>query len=335
MDNLTRAIRRHDFNRVLQMVTESPNTDFTEALGEAIYSNDPEITRLLLTTENVNPQYRNNSYILIPSFLGYDGVMEALLADGRVDPRAQNSIALSTAISKGYVRITNDLLVDGRADPTVNNNSNLIVAIEKGYIGIVGLLLMDGRIDPGANNNQALKKAVAFLDIPMVRLLLDDPRLDLSRGGIDSLIIAFELEDLEIINLLLNKGGINFSGRDNALIRAALEMGNFDLISRILEDPLVDPSDYEFWREVPGYERIMILLDKKKEIRNVENRIRDLENEHDYHLDSYASIYTGVEGSNSLGEDIFNVLLENSNKTLTQLKRHLIQLKNEEDEIKR
>ena len=140
------------------------------AIGIAAFMCQPDVVRILMANERVNPGCMDNLAIRKAveasdcdspdEIQKYENIVRMLLADKRVDPSAQDNYCIRVAVQHGQTGIVQMLLKDKRVDPSVKENACIQMAAERGLYDIVKLLLKDERVDITAGGDHAIRSAI-------------------------------------------------------------------------------------------------------------------------------------------------------------------------------
>jgi hypothetical protein len=166
-----------NLKEILQLLMSNGEFDATSVLKHAVFRQKPQIVRVLLDNERVDPTVENNEALISAIEIGDIEIFKMLLNDKRVDPSANRNYALRTAAYEGEDEIVMLLLMDRRTDPTDANNDAWQAAVEGNKFTVVDLLLQDGRVDPTVGHNWALDYADTQGYADLFELLIEDERV--------------------------------------------------------------------------------------------------------------------------------------------------------------
>lgn len=190
--------------------------------------------------------------IFIDACIGSNiGLVKLLLADREVAPNLHDGRAIEIACSKKDPNLLKILLDDGRCNPTRANNFAITLALRdlvhdrynvqrvSDYIETLRLMLQDRRIDPIRNNSSLIAEACVSGIIELVRILLE---YGIDPGEYSSMAIrhAAKVQDNhEIISLLLQDERVDPTEYNNEALENAVMYGGILNVRALLSDSRV------------------------------------------------------------------------------------------------
>jgi len=166
----------------------------------------------------------------------------------------KNSIFLGACIESN-IPLVKLLLEDRAVNPNLCNGRVIDVACSNKDPDLLKILLDDGRCDPTYANNCALTFALRDLEpsrynvkrvsdyIKTLRLMLQDKRVDV-RNDTSLLADACTSGIIELVHIILEHNTNPGAYASMAVRHAAKTKDNHEIISLLLQDERVDPSEY-------------------------------------------------------------------------------------------
>lgn len=317
----------------------NPSAEKNFALRYSVQEGRTEIVEILLADPRIDPSSKNSEAVEIAAFSGKLEILRILLQDPRVK---LNNHALGYAAEHGHIDVVRVLLDDPRVVPEYDNNYALRGASESGNGDIVRLLLSDPRVVPNAN---ILINAVQQEDIETVRLLLSQYNIDPSHRDNEAIISS----NYEIAELLLQHPKVNPGAQRDKALTFAVENDDLELVKLFLSSPLIgrfSHADALQFARGAGYRDMIKLLedDLKKyptyeirrcrinldnQIRALEIKIQELEEEEENILSSYNIISIQSNYSN-IFEEMLTAVSHDTGAMINKLKRELERLKSKQ-----
>lgn len=234
-----------------------------DMIRAAVNNNDEEILRLLVSSDKIPVDNREENYEDEPSpfgtavLQGYSGVARILAQTGKVDmvPMDWEQFSyLDVAINRGDVEMVRLLLEYEQVNPNKHSplyRTPLIQAVVKGDAEVVQLLLNTGRVDPNCNDHPdgrtALMLAAFYGYTEIMEILLPATELNIEakdKCGMTALACAAEQGRDECIRLLFKTGRVEANTREimgRTPLSLAAERGHLSTVRLLLEEGGADP----------------------------------------------------------------------------------------------
>ena len=168
--------------------------------------------------------------------------VKILLSDENVDPQFDNNYAIRCACYNGYSDIVRLLIP--YTDVTVDDNYCLRVAVENNHNMTVYYIMTDPhlKINPSPSVEQLAKQAyIDHKNVWMTQVLSTHENISLS---VDNSILAVNAVmdgNHELVDILLKDKSVDFSVNDNYCLQYAVYNGDNDMLMKVLGDKRVDP----------------------------------------------------------------------------------------------
>ena len=217
----------------------------TDLFHRAVANGRNELVTYFIMCDCIDPADYNNQAVMIAAEYGIEDTLQLLLEDPRVDPADRNNEAIHLAVASGCDTTVAVLLADPRVDPTANNNAALIEAITSVYgtkEKMIPLLLDHPAFDGNAHAHALAFVTAAYVDDRFAEIILAHPKVD------PSTLLASVLDGAcghttHPISLLLANPNVDPSVANNGALTWAVAEYKGDLVSQLLGDPRVDPTD--------------------------------------------------------------------------------------------
>ncbi|KAI9341184.1 ankyrin repeat-containing domain protein, partial [Obelidium mucronatum] len=234
------------------------------AIKYAAQGGQLHVLQYLLSDPRLDPSANENEALLGAIRKKANPTIMMLLADPRLDLSVGYNAILSEALEYENFQVVVALLSDPRLDPSISGNHAILLSTQFGHVDLVKKLLEDSRVDPGCWENLPLRVAAKTGHFKIVELLLADIRVDPAEGfhphnqagndpriesapG-DPLSLAIKNGHLGVVDLLLADSRVDparKNHREEYPIQMAAERGLVKIVLRLLDDPHVNPLDWD------------------------------------------------------------------------------------------
>jgi ankyrin repeat protein len=219
------------------------------ALKQAVRNNHPEVVRLLLADERVDPNYDDEIVMQTAASMSDLATVAALLTDKRVRVTKENVISSVSNKNRGVFALLLSKLRDRHLDDAIFMRRLFQAACEVGTIESVELLLDQPDVKVDAYESKAFIGAVDNRNYDVVELLLEDGRLNPATKGDSALKTAISLRDLDMIEILLSDDRVDVYGD---VVRAFL-LDPSSLLTQVTDMVSLLMSNYRAFKFVPPY----------------------------------------------------------------------------------
>jgi hypothetical protein len=203
-------------------------------------------------------------------------IIEELLKNPEVDPSVNDNEPFLYAVSHDDFFVAQLLLNNERVNPGAQNGAAILSAVSRSNYSILVLLLNCNRVDPAVKGHSVIGTAILKEDTIMMQIILDSPRFNLTEklaygiltfaarkftGNGEPLAllmkhhkfaerlvkklftVAVSEDRWNLLDWLLTQDSIDPTFENYAALKAAVRMGQYEMVQRLLEEPRVDAGN--------------------------------------------------------------------------------------------